>query len=261
MRKSINWEGTYAMKTKIFVSFFLLCAISLVVQACNLPGPHPIAPPTALTNPGVPTILMQRPLNGSIYSTGTSIQLQALVRSISSSSISEVTFLVNGASIGAADEFQSRNWTPPQPGEYYIQSRAVLSDGATAVSNPARICVMSLATGFSSEEGGYLGLCEIPTRIPNAASSGNITINAFASPNIISYSTSPLCSLTTVNLTFVARVDDPQDLVAFASLGLYLNSASGSFQFFLNWVTTKAGQSKRVSNFPHFRSCKFGGDS
>ncbi len=227
------------MKKKLFALFFLWGVISLLLQACNYSGTPPLIPPTALTNPEVTTILMQRPLNGSIFSIGALVEMQTLVRSASSLSINEITFLVNGTSIGAADEFQSRNWTPPGPGEYYIQSRAVLSDGAIAISNPVRICVMSLAYGFRSEEGGYLGLCEIPTRIPNAAASGNITINALASPNTISYSPDPACYWNRVDVTFVARVDDPQDLVAFASLELYLNSTTNPFQFFLNWITTR----------------------
>ncbi len=227
------------MKAKPVSIVVFICIIGLVINACDLPGGAHIAPPTALTNPEVPTILMVRPLDGSIFNVGVPLDMSMSVRSVSTVSISETTFLVNGASIGAADSGGHRTWTPPHAGEYYIQSRVVLNDGTSAVSSPNRICVLPLSSWSGPEIGGYMGFCTIPTRIPDAASSGDITINAFAGPSVINVSANPSCNQA-VNITIVARVDDPQDQVAFATYGLYsYYGVSTPYESFLNWITTR----------------------
>lgn len=235
------------MKTKSAVSLFtLLCVISLIIEACTMPSAHPLVPPTALFNyEGV--VGLQRPLNGTIYRIEDgSILFDAVASTISSASINEITFLVNSASIGtptyASDFHYSRHWTPPHPGEYYIQGRVVFNDGTIAISPPARICVMSsLANRIEFDSGGgYLGSCEIPTRIPNAATSGNIHIATnIAAPNSISFSTNPACPQSNMRFSIITRVDDPQDKVVFARVILYLFSGNDGNNFFLNWVTTR----------------------
>ncbi len=230
------------MKTKSGVLFCLLFIVSLILGACGPSGDHPITPPTALTNPEIPSILLERPLNGSIHNLGSSIYFALLLPGISSSSLHEVTFLVNGAPVGTANGSGEFNWVAPHAGEYYVQGKAVLNDGATAISTPNRICVMSLSSNsaIADEEPGYLGPCVPPTRIPNAAASGDIAISAIASPGVINYSTDPACSLTHTDIAFVATVNDPQDLVAFAAVQFETDlSGNGGFLTYLNWTTTR----------------------
>lgn len=245
--RSRGLERVYIMKIKsAYSSFLLLGLIGSLLLACTMPGNSPVIVPTALANPQVEAIFMQRPLNGAVYTLDTVVQLDTAVRGTSMGNISGIDFLANGTSVaagtGSSDAIVSyfgASWTPSQAGLYYVQSKAVMSDGSIAISQPVRVCVIPVSSPlFNSERGGYLGPCAIPTRIPDATSSGDITINVLTSPQTVSKFTDTACPNSSVDFTFVAQVDDPQDQVAF--LGLDFDwIGSGYFRFFLNWVTTR----------------------
>lgn len=229
------------MKNKSHHLLSLLFFTSLMLGACNMPANHPIPPPTALINPEIPAILLQNPVDGSIYDLGSNIPFILLLPGINSSSLHDVAFLVNGSYVGTAHGTMEYDWIAPHTGEYYIQGRAILNDGATAISAPKRVCVISLASNSSiwPGAGGYYGLCDVPTRIPDAASSGDISVDALASPSVISFSTNQACSVA-VPITFVAKVGDPQDLVAFVAVAFETDlNGNGGYIYYLNWVTTR----------------------
>jgi hypothetical protein len=242
MRSIYEKKRIIAMKTKSVVSLFiLLCITSLVVEACNMPGTgtHPLVPPTALTNSAV-TISMDTPHNGAIYTVGSAAPLGARVNAPSRESIRSVTFLANGASVGTGvggDGYLfntfSTTWTPQVAGEYYVQGQITLTDGATAISDPVRICVMPLTEAVPADWSGYLGPCEMPTRIPNAASTGDVTMSGVAAP-------SEVCT-TDAAITFIVNVSDPQDQVALVGVMLFRPDTSNdtALRAYLNWTTTR----------------------
>ncbi len=111
---------------------------------------------------------------------------------------------------------------------------------------------MSLANSFDPSAFGYEGLCEVPTRIPHPASSGQVLISASVAPAIIHYSIDPVeCPLnSSIDFSFIARVDDPQDLVAFVTLDLIASEWTGTS--FLNWVTTRPVNQKEYRESFHW---------
>jgi hypothetical protein len=217
------------MKTKSVVVLFF--ALSILINSCNMPGTPPLVPPTALPNSEV-AIEMYGPFNGSIYSTGELIYLNGIAKkAFDSTQLSRPVFLINGNSVEATLasnpplDILNGTWTSSDPGEYYIQAKVTLGDGSTAISEPHRVCVMPTGVVFPSDWGGgraYLGPCPLATHIPNSPNTGNTTMDVVANPSVIwatlicSDVTQPL----TPAITFVAHVNDPQDLVALVHVSI-----------------------------------------
>jgi hypothetical protein len=237
------------MKTKSVLS--LAGVIGLILGACNMPGTPPIVQPTALSNSEV-AIDMYYPSNGSIYSVGGLIYLNGVIKLASDTTpINEASFLINGSSLAATindavnPKISNGTWTPSDPGEYYIQARVTLGDGSIAISEPHRVCVMPVGVEPSSDWGGgrgYLGPCPLATRIASPASTGDLTFNVVAAPSTIRATV--ICTDVnqplTPSITFIAQLDDPQDLVALVHVSIR-NPAGGSilWESYLNWVTTR----------------------
>jgi hypothetical protein len=226
---------------KIKPVFALICMVCLFVAGCTMPGAVPLAPPTAQQNPGV-TISMDAPRNGAIYTVGVAAPLAAFVSSPSNGTIRSVDFMANGASIGTGARGDgylyptfSTTWAPQAAGEYYIQGQATLIDGSTALSEPVRVCVMSLTEAVPADWSGYLGQCQMPTRIPNPAMMGDAVINGVASPDEVCSPDAPI--------TFVVHVTDPQDVVALVGVMLFRPDTPNNtaLKAYLNWVTTRPG--------------------
>ena len=244
------------MKTKSIVVLF--CTLSLLINACNMPGGYSVIRPTALPNSAV-AIDMFGPFNGSIYSVGELIYLNGVIKvAFDPSQVSASSFLVNGTSVAANTQSQTGNqnivsdatWTASDPGEYYIQAKVTLTDGSSAISEPHRICVtptrVAAPTGWGAGR-EYLGPCPLATRIPNLLSTGNVTINAVAAPNVIraTVTCSDVNQPLTPAITFVANVNDPQDLVALVRVA-FLRPGGGLplWDLYLNWVTTRPTNQK-----------------
>ncbi len=230
------------MKTKIFVSFALLCVISLVLEACNYPGTPPLVPPTAQSNPQI-SVVVFTPRNNSVFSLAAPIGLVGIIGQLGASQpvITRREFLINGASIAATSPDLASiqgSWSPTHPGEYYVQGKITLRDGTTAISEPVRVCVVASLSAIAGV-GGYLGPCPLPTQVPDHAASGDPAIFAVALPNAITFSTHIECPMALPRVTFIADVDDPQDLVALVMVNF--STASGGYAEFryLNWVTTR----------------------
>ena len=217
----------------------LFCTLCLLITACSMP----VRPPTALPNQAI-HLAVQRPANDTMYSVGETIPLEAAV--YTSQPIRSHSFLANGIPVGTGmtdiiDAVFQASWTPGTAGEYYIQSKVTLMDGSVAISEPNRICVMTGALAGTFHPGNYTGLCEVPTRIPNPASSGVLVVNAVAVPDTIYFS--ELCPAYP-SLTFIATVDDPQDLVAYVLLTLNDINFNVYNASFMSWVTTRPGNQK-----------------
>jgi len=228
----------FVMKAKFIV--ILSFVLGLLLNACGLSAPTIVHRPTALPNPAV-SIAMKSPDNGTMYSVGSEVPLMAVFTS--SSTIRTRSFLANGVAVGtsivagSASDFQS-TWTPRTAGEYYIQAKVILRDGSAAISDPVRVCVMSYTSAGTFHPAGYTGLCQIPTQIPNSPTSGALTVDAVSIPSSIWFS--DICP-SYPNVTFIARVNDPQDLVAFVDVSIY-EYVNYNLQnsLYMNWITTRA---------------------
>jgi hypothetical protein len=239
------------MKTRSIVVLF--CTLSLLINACNMPGGYSVVRPTALPNSAV-AIDMYHPWDGTIYSVGELIYLDGLMKvAFDPSQVRESSFLVNGTSVAANTQSQPGNqnvvsdatWTASDPGEYYLQAKVTLTDGSSAISEPHRICVTPTRVAVPTDWGagrGYLGPCPLATRIPNLLAIGNVTMNAVAVPNVISFSSNCADSRQPplTPLTFIAHVNDPQDLVALVRVSI-LSPDGGLplWDIYLNWTTTR----------------------
>jgi hypothetical protein len=228
------------VKTKLMVAW--LCTLSLLIDACNYPGTPPVPRPTAQSNSAV-RFDMFVPLSGSIHPVGEVIDLRQYIQVVpygSPITISNGTFLVNGASVGATNgEYYplAGTWTASNPGEYYIQAKVTLSNGSTAISEPARICVMSLINSLPMTWAGYLGPCPIATQIPNSPISGDLAVSVVAAPSVIHFSAA--CPFE-ASVTFIAHVNDPQDQVALVGVSIRIPDSPGvSGGQYLNWITTR----------------------
>jgi hypothetical protein len=250
------------MKTKSVIGLSpLLLVIGLTIVACNMPGTPPPAPPTALANPGVIGIALNNPYNTSIWYVGNPVGVDTNVIIAAGRSINEVSFLVNGTPVvsidGSSDSarrFYASGWVPSDPGEYYIQSEVVLSDGTMAISRPNRICVMPIDSPlFRPSTTGYVGPCAVPTHISSSASSGDISISAQVAPVAITIYPDPACSpnpdVHTVRLSITANVNDPQDQVAFAAFLMDQRWSGIHWDLYMNWVTTRPVNQKEYRSF------------
>ena len=234
------------MKTKSIVVLF--CTISLLLNACG--GTPPVHPPAALPNPAVTTISMDFPGNGSIYSVGRAIALyggvgltSTLAPSPTSPTIRSRAFLANGVSVGTGTPVSvnagnfTGTWTPRTAGEYYLQSKVTFNNGSTAISEPNRICVMPASYNPIYYAGGFTGLCSMPTRIPDHATSGVVAVHVVASPSVVWYNAD--CP-SYPDASFTANVDDPQDQVAFVQIVLETSDAFfRGVPLYINWITTR----------------------
>ena len=234
----------------------LLSITSLLLGGCG--GAPPLRPPTAQPNLGV-GVDMYGPYDGSIYIVGETIHLDSAIKIlVEGLQISESSFLVNGISVEAITRTQIGNprassdasWVASDPGEYYIQAKVMLSDGSSAISEPHRICVtptsVAIPTGWGAGR-GYLGPCPLATRVSDHANTGDVTMNVVAAPNVIRATL--ICSDVnqplTPAITFVANVNDPQDLVALVRVAF--PSPGGGLplgDLYLNWVTTRPTNQK-----------------
>jgi hypothetical protein len=210
-----------------------------------MPGTPPIVRPTAQPNPEV-SLSIYSPGDGYVYPMG-AIDIRAL-GFIHQSTARTRVFLANGVSIGNGivdpNSYFHLTWTPRTAGEYYIQAKVTLRDGVTVTSEAVRICVMSFTSSQFRMFGGYTGLCEPPTRIPDPAPSGDVAIHAVVAPNVLQFVTTAGCPNSFPKVTFIVKVDDPQDQVALVSE--ILINAGGTYQlpYYLNWITTRSGNQK-----------------
>jgi len=231
------------MKTKSIIVMF--CTISLLINACNMPGTPPIARPTAQPNPEVSLSIIS-PGDGYVYPMGV-IDIRAS-GFIHQSTARTRTFLANGVSIGNGvvdpDSYFHLAWTPRTAGEYYVQAKVTLRDGVTVISDAVRICVMPFTSSQFTLSGGYTGFCALPTRIPNPALSGDVAIHAVVAPSVIQFVTTPGCPNSFPEVTFIVKVDDPQDQVALVSAILLNAGATYRLPYYLNWITTRSGNQK-----------------
>ncbi len=231
----------------------LVCLLCLGLSACNLPAGALVFPQTAQANPSV-NMYMLVPLNGEIIPEGSTQFLRAYIRIVlpppSPITIEQASFIVNGMPVGSSNsEFfpLSFDWIAPAPGVYYIQAKATLSDATTVVSEPARICVMTLNT-LPTWYGGYFGPCPLATQVPNSPETGVLALNAVAAPKYVDFSR--VCA-PNPSVTMIVNVDDPQDQVALVSVNfLRPNLAFGQY---LNWITTRPNNQKEYRTTIHFQ--------
>lgn len=252
------------MKTKSIVT--LLCALSLLINACTPSGIPVVDRPAALSDYWVETFITY-PLNGTIETLGREIQLYGSALTHDGETVTSFTFLANGVEVGTGEESSSSPtnyealWNPPAVGEYYIQSEVRVSNGSVAVSEPHRICVLPNTPDGSTEYGGYFGPCQISTQTSGPLPDVYLTVNAVAGPNPIVSSdpidqNSPACA-PDPTLAFTASVADPQDLVEFVLAVVdYSNSSRGDYYregTWLNWTTTRPGNEKEYRGTLQFR--------
>jgi hypothetical protein len=248
------------MKTKSVVSLFtLLCIVSLVIEACNMPdtGTPPLVPPTALQSRVVQTHLVA-PQTGGIYPVGEQISLIASVP-LHLLGISRYVFLANGSPIEGlegmcigcyANGNLGASWAPRTSGEFYIQSQVWLTDGSTAISESNRICVMPNGwNGYQWQSSEYTGPCQLSTRIPNHATNGDVVLHAVVVPDVLVIDAYSSCTGPLPSVTFIATVDDPQDLVALVRVYLSRGDSTDPYHphyisGWMNWITTRTGNQK-----------------
>jgi hypothetical protein len=133
-------------------------------------------------------------------------------------------------------------WTPPGPGEYFLQVSSFRSPGGVTISAPVRVCVLDFdfsTLGFPNEVSEYTGPCPPPVPAP---STDIVSMVATASPASLAYYFSGCPSAVTApTLSFQADVVDTGNRVVFVTVQLNINDPSGGFVpdgIFLNQTST-----------------------
>ncbi len=215
-------------RTCFFLAFIVLVSLSL--NACVLPTTDRYHLNTRFL----------RPIDGSVIPVAP-ITLSAIMTThptpgfFTSLHVSGMTFFANGIEIGNATAIEadpesgipaggivymgSRSWTPPGPGEYYIQVKASLTHLVDYVSgdysSAIRLCVVddSIAPPGSLTYHGYPGVCPLPTRDPSAPTTGTIsTVSATVNPSSLEFCPEPDPN-TYPSLLFTVSVQDPADQI------------------------------------------------
>ncbi len=199
------------MKKMIQFGYMLVVCVSLL--GCSLPGRD---------RPGL-TIHMVRPeQQGTILPMGVSIQLRAQALA-PGGGVRSIRFFVSGldsglvsSPTGVGEQANAEvSWTPPAPGEYFIQAEAIRASDS-AISEPIRVCVFGEELTWVAYSYGYEGPCTIPPRNPSLPQDGEVTMSAVANPRSLAYNWQGCTtSVASQVLSFTATVDDPADRVAF----------------------------------------------
>ena len=218
------------MKRSIRVMALAGLLIPLLLSACVLPSTDRYHLHTRFL----------RPIDGSVIPvapiTLTAVMSTRLVPGFFSSlHVSGMTFFANGVEIGNATTIEadddasspepgiiyigSRSWTPPAPGEYFIQVKATLTHLVDYVngdySSAIRLCVVddSIAPPGSLTYHGYSGVCPLPTRDPSAPTTGTIdTVSATVNPSSLGFCPEPDPN-TYPSLLFTVSIQDPADQI------------------------------------------------
>ncbi len=246
-----------AVKIKNVLSVVaLFCMLSQALIACNLPITHPLTPPPSKVREDM-TLTLIHPLNYGIYQVNHPINLVARVITTNPpNGLGTYFFTANNVPVGTNlvgniefNPYYVNGWTPTEPGEYYIQAHINIENSNSAISEPVRVCVMPF-TSFPDDNydrTGYTGPCQVPTRIPTHANTGDLTVKVVHTPDSVSYSID--CPAPSY-VTFILTVDDPQDQVAFADIRLS-DVYDHSHTHYLNWVVTRPGNQKEFRSTIH----------
>ena len=222
--------------------FMLIAVVGTLTVTFACLGGTPLPPtPAPRTYPGL-TVQVTLPSPGTVMGlVPNTIWGQAVSTTCC---INRMLLLVNGHTVSSIPDtsnstnaFQIFSWTPPAPGEYFIQAQAELTTGGGTVSQAVRVCVFSAPPVASGDAGGYMGPCTIPTRLPSAPSIGPFSISAIVSPQPLVILPASCTAGAGTTITFVAHVNDPADQVVWVIAGGSINGTN-SYNIYLNWVTT-----------------------
>lgn len=227
--------------------YLLLGLMAILLAFTGACTPETPLPPTP--SPRIVTgldINLLRPYEGDILG----LSPITVVEQVTSSTccINRIDLIANGHSVlshnvsgSLSYVWQTLSWMPAAAGQYYLQGQAHLTNGSTGLTPAIRVCVFNISSPIP-EAGGYLGPCAIPTRLPSAASTGTVSIDAFANPNPVTIL--PIgCTGRYPTFTITANITDPADQVFLVYGVIEINGYGNAFH--LNWYASDPGGVKR----------------
>lgn len=219
------------MRIQWAVFLVILLMTSVILNACSLP----------VFNASGYTVILTDPGDGSVWTVGTDVGMQAQLSYDSSlPAVTHLTFWANGRQVSdvppSGELYTDIHWTPSTVGEYLVQVQATMSNGRIAISSPSRVCVVDtpIPDSESNSSSGYTGPCPPPTS-DLSPSSAPFSMTSNATPDSLVYQTDPPTPgcVTTPTVTIQSTLNDLGDRAEFVFVD-YDAGGGGSGTLVLN---------------------------